>query len=294
MPPPQDSNTGKVDMAGSTADKEATAAIRRLTFKDAADGEDIYYFMGIRVIQHVTSTGHVLALKVKTATSLARSEADMMQYAATNGILAPQVRRCYDIVTLNPAKPIARVLAADRAPGLSLDVAWERYTDAEKESIKAQLREQLARMRACTLPYIGRVGRQPTRNVYDRLRQTYCGPFETEKAFDDWCVSRIDQGPVGRWRWRRAAAKMRGKTVGKFVLTHGDLTPRNIMVEGAVITGIVDWERSSFLPEYAEYAFAMKLCHEHEDWWIPILKELLQPCCERRLEMTRLVEDRGW
>lgn len=149
-------------------------------------------------------------------------------------------------------------------------------------------------MRACTQPFIGRVGRKPTRNVYDRLVQTYCGPFPDEEAFDEWCLARLTCNPLSRWRWRRWVERERPKSAGAFVLTHGDLTPRNIMVQGSVITGIVDWERSGFFPEYAEYAFAMKLCHEHEKWWLPVLREVLQPCSERRLEFTRLVEDRGW
>lgn len=86
-----------------------------------------------------------------------------------------------------------------------------------------------------------------------------------------------------------------GKSGDKeFVLTHGDLSPRNIMVQDGIVTGIIDWERSGFFPRYAEYAFAMRLCHTHEKWWIPVLKELLEPCSKDRLEFTRLVEDRGW
>ena len=57
------------------------------------------------------------------------------------------------------------------------------------------------------------------------------------------------------------------------------------------ITGIVDWERGGFFPEYAEYAFAMTLCHEMEEWWIPVLEEILPRCSDKRLKLTRLVED---
>jgi aminoglycoside phosphotransferase (APT) family kinase protein len=101
------------------------------------------------------------------------------------------------------------------------------------------------------------------------------------------------------WKMRRFLDKAREKakangTLDRFVLTHGDLTPRNIMVEGARVTGIVDWERSGFFPEWAEYAFAMKLGHAHEEWWKPVLKELLVPCEGTRLDLTGMVEYRGW
>jgi hypothetical protein len=120
------------------------------------------------------------------------------------------------------------------------------------------------------------VGGQKTRNVYDGLGGSFCGPFADEKAFDDWCLAYIPGGPLTRFKWKRLLeSERKNRRVASFVITHGDLTPRNIIVQGNVITGIVDWERSGFFPEYAEYVFAMMLCHSHEEWWIPVLEELL-------------------
>ncbi|KAF9234081.1 hypothetical protein BU15DRAFT_53061, partial [Melanogaster broomeanus] len=36
-------------------------------------------------------------------------------------------------------------------------------------------------------------------------------------------------------------------------LTHGDLLPRNILVDGSRITAIIDWETAGFYPEFWEY-----------------------------------------
>lgn len=36
-------------------------------------------------------------------------------------------------------------------------------------------------------------------------------------------------------------------------LTHGDLLPQNILVEGSTITGIIDWETAGYYPEFWEY-----------------------------------------
>ncbi|KAI0453881.1 hypothetical protein F5B21DRAFT_504968 [Xylaria acuta] len=133
--------------------------------------------------------GDILATKVKSSDALGRSEGDMMQYAATHGVLGPRVRGAYGIIATRP---------------IDLDDAPARY-----------------------------------------------------------------------------------------VLAHGDLSPRNILVHDGKITGIVDWGKSGF-PNYAEYAFAMCLCHQHGNWWIPVLEEVLQPCSAKRLEFTHLVEDRGF
>lgn len=49
------------------------------------------------------------------------------------------------------------------------------------------------------------------------------------------------------------------------VFTHGDLTPRNIMVDQGCITGIIDWEDSGWFPDYWEYANMMRPSRDY-DW----------------------------
>ncbi|KAF9234106.1 hypothetical protein BU15DRAFT_53040 [Melanogaster broomeanus] len=45
-------------------------------------------------------------------------------------------------------------------------------------------------------------------------------------------------------------------------LTHGDLLPRNILVDGSRITAIIDWETAGFYPEFWEY------CRMHDPGWM--------------------------
>ena len=186
-------------------------------------------------------------------------------------------------------------MVSDKVPGVPLVDVWLGLSKEAQASIKAQFRNQLQQMRNCTQPYIGCINCQPSRNVYDRLFTHFCGPFKSEEEFDNWCLARINKGSFSRWKWNNFLQREREKSGNKdFVLTHGDLTPRNILVQDGVVTGIIDWERSGFFPRYAEYAFAMVLCHSHEDWWVPVLKEILESCSKDRVEFTRLVEDRGW
>jgi hypothetical protein len=297
---------------GDTATTEESAQDRELSElayaihgAEPVCGDDVNPYLGRSVIQHKTPSGDIIAIKLMppdrdNPKGSNRTEADMMHYAATNGILAPKVRALYDVYRDDPDRPMGCAMLSDFVPGEPLHDVWDGLSEAEKASMVTQLREQITRMRACTQPYIGRVNNKPTRNVYDRLPTTYFGPFPDEESFDKWCMQRVPVGFFGlaHKKWPRWLEKERRKSSsGRFVLTHGDLSPRNIMVKDGKITGIVDWERSGFFPEYAEYAFAMKLCHNfrgREKWWVPILKEVLQPCSEQRLKLTGLVEDRGW
>jgi len=52
----------------------------------------------------------------------------------------------------------------------------------------------------------------------------------------------------------------------RIVLTHGDLQPRNIVVQGDKVTGIIDWEFGGWYSEYWEYVKGTDL-RGCEGWW---------------------------
>lgn len=241
--------------------------------------------MGIRVLEHIKPDNSRITLKVKPPPACS---------AAKHGVLAPKVHGCYDIVLRNLSKPEIRVMVSELVQGDPLHLIWHEYTDEEKASVREQLRVQLAAMRRLTQPYMGQLHREPFHCAYDAIKSNLIGPFDSEEAFDEWCLARLNERPLASWKWKRWLKKKRQQSSGKFVLTHGDLTPRNIMVQGSTVTGIIDWEWSAFLPEYAEYAFAMKLCYGLEEWWIPILEEILEPCDKQRLKFTKKIQDRPW
>lgn len=236
-------------------------------FERAVQGDAVLYeFFGNRVVESIASNGRVVAVKVQEKNCYLRSEARMMSYASSQaGIKVPQVLGCYDV------EPYIMTLVSDRVPGLSLDRIWADMTKPQQESIKNQLREQLQRMRTCTQQYIGRPENTRTYNFYDRLTSGWMGPWSSETDFDEWCLARV-QSPIARLRWKMQLPRMRGKDSRAFVLTHGDLSARNIVAQDGIITGIVDWEYAGFFPEYMEYVLATEICSEHEEWWLPVLK----------------------
>lgn len=258
----------------------------------STDLKEIYSFMGGReILEHTTKDGTKLALKVRPLWAYKRSDAEMMHYAATHGILAPRVRGIYDIMN---TEPVHLVVVSERVSGVSLETVWQDMSQAEQTDIKSQLRDQLALMRQCTLPHIGRPERKPMRNMFSRLELLCHEGWSNEEKFEKWLLERVGYGlgtSVARWRCRRGIKEWHSKKKEtRFVLTHGDLSPRNIMIDGGKITGIVDWDNAGFYPEWAEYAFAMVLGHEIESWWRPVLEELLEPCPEGLLRLTGYAE----
>ncbi|PYI12547.1 phosphotransferase family protein [Aspergillus sclerotiicarbonarius CBS 121057] len=266
---------------------EAHVAKKIEEYRSIIQGTDIYENSGNRVVESRTTNGKLVAVKIKPKKWFRRSEAAMMQYASENGILAPRVLGCYNV------KPNMTVTVTDRVPGESLDKVWHTLTKPQRESIQSQLQHQVQEFRKHTQPYIGRLGNIKTYNFFDRLHNNDMGPFASEEEFDEWCFARV-KFPLQQAFWKRYLPKMRNKKPSKFVLTHGDLAARNIIVQDGRITGIVDWEYSGFFPEYMEYALATVIHDNIEEWWLPVLKKVLEPSGYLRSKFIATIKDRGW
>lgn len=195
---------------------------------DPASHDECHQFYGDRVLKHDTPSGTKIAIKFKR--SLVNSEedgiqteADMMHYAATHGVLAPKVRAVYNIHTVSSTRPSASAMVSERLPGDRLSEVWADLSDKERSSIVAQLREQISNMRSCTQSYIGRLNNRSTCDVYERMPGKVCGPFVDEEHFDQWCLARVPDGLFGltRKKWTRWLEKEQQRPFRKFVLTHG-------------------------------------------------------------------------
>ncbi|PGH19086.1 hypothetical protein AJ79_00120 [Helicocarpus griseus UAMH5409] len=211
----------------------------------------------------------------------------MMSYASKQaGILAPRVLGCYDV------EPEVIVTVTDLIRGESLDKVWHTMDKSQRNSIKAQLKDQLRLFRTCTQPYIGRINRQPTLNFYDRLDFNFMGPFDSEEDFDNWCLARVKSSII---LWKRLLPKMRGKNGERnFVLTHGDLAARNIMVNDGKGYG----DRGLGVQRVLSGIYGVCTSNRdndcQEDWWKPVLKEILEPCGFQRSRFSAAIKNRGW
>jgi len=70
------------------------------------------------------------------------------------------------------------------------------------------------------------------------------------------------------------------------VLTHGDLSSLNIMVQGDTVVGIVDWETAGWFPKHWEYTCA-KYVNPYNPFWADPIDDFLEPM-PRELEMENI------
>lgn len=231
----------------TSEDPELTALhnqLRGIKYFTAVEGKSLCEGIAPLVVEHTTAAGPVLAVKVSERGNINKAEADMsmfletdtcycssfaliklssenaprpatdyilVQYAATHGVRAPKVLGWYEIRSHQPTRPVGVALVSDKVPGVPLVDVWMGLSKETQSSIKTQLRGELQHMRTCTQPYIGCSCRQPTRNVYDRLFNHFCGPFDSEEEFNEWCLARVNRGSLSRWRWNKFLERERRK-----------------------------------------------------------------------------------
>ncbi|EPQ51487.1 hypothetical protein GLOTRDRAFT_132852 [Gloeophyllum trabeum ATCC 11539] len=102
------------------------------------------------------------------------------------------------------------------------------------------------------------------------------GPFESVEDFQDallgYSVLEIpeDEKEPVMDRITRAFSSPRA-----VVLTHGDLTPANILVDKDLkITGVIDWATASWMPDYWELIKSIFLLQYRRGYWRKVMEQV--------------------
>jgi aminoglycoside phosphotransferase len=157
------------------------------------------------------------------------------------------------------------MIAMSSIPGTPLSDTWEEMPSQNKQSILTQLRGYATEWRKIPQPtnckgalVCGVMGGEVSDDV-PIPGPKFLGPFFDDATFRQ-AIGEAYYKTAGR---RRTPQEVTDSLPLSFssVLTHCDLVPRNILVDGAKITGIVDWEFAGWYPEYWEYATM-----NHQEW----------------------------
>ncbi|KAI3114940.1 hypothetical protein CBS147333_2095 [Penicillium roqueforti] len=194
------------------------------------------------------------------------------------------------IITSNALTPnrIQQGVVLIRQPGTPLVELWPSLTLLQRQTIKAELCRLLVRMRTHHFSYYGRPTRQPyvlfsefgtetyvccaSRSEWDdsRVRALQASDPDAERAV---ALERVQRDTTGPGDWDRP------------VLSHGDLSDRNILVDPCTlaVTGFLDWEMANIMPAYYEYV-AARLSGGHQPGWrrelLDVLRSVLRCECD--------------
>lgn len=167
---------------------------------------------------------------------------------------------------------------------------WRNRSEESKSKILTQLRRMITEIRAIPAPKGTSVGSVDGGPFCDcRLpSKLLWGPFCTTRDFHEALADGLDLETV----YANLPSELQDlfefykQSNSGLVLTHGDLSCLNILVEGDNVVGIVDWETAGWLPPYWEYTCAKNI-NPMMGFWAEEVDKFLEPM-PHELEMERI------
>ncbi|GKZ29632.1 hypothetical protein AbraIFM66950_005786 [Aspergillus brasiliensis] len=165
-------------------------------------------------------------------------------------------------------------LLMTRVPGQPISQQFNRMTDEQVKQAVEDLKRYVAQLRAippntdsqfriCNSLGGGFLDWRIPDSQREELR------FQSEAEFNKYLTD-----PFGEDTRRRAAKSHDIPHAIHF--THGDLNPRNILVENGRISGIVDWENAGWFPEYWEYTKAHYCVRYVMRWLVDVVDRVFE------------------
>lgn len=157
-------------------------------------------------------------------------------------------------------------------PGSTLTSVWDSFDDQTKERICRETWAMITRWREIPRPtdlidhHVYQCLADGSAATSDPLlRDSHDPPtlIKSDEALRERIYERYLENGGRRYEHQLPSMLPRSS---QSVFTHCDMAPQNVMVDGnGQITGIIDWERAGWYPDYWEYANIMKPRRE-EDW----------------------------
>jgi aminoglycoside phosphotransferase (APT) family kinase protein len=137
-------------------------------------------------------------------------------------------------------------------PGQQLGDIFYRLSYEERDQLAVDISEIVQKMRSIpnqTEYFVSSTIGGPITD--HRATSTQCGPYRAEIEFNERLIEKLGD------EMKSTITSKRTYNSHKSVFTHSDFFRGNILLQNGRLSGIVDWENASFMPEYWEYTRAM-------------------------------------
>ncbi|CAK3798973.1 phosphotransferase enzyme family [Lecanosticta acicola] len=198
---------------------------------------------------------------VKTGDAVRMAEAEAMRLVAEKtSIPVPRVFDAYIQESDGHG-----VIIMEYIQGETLDKAWPSYSTTQKDALLGQLRGFLMELRSIGGSKISAVDGSHCSDQFFDTDNPNCGPFDDERDFHQGLADALRKR--GDTTWCQMVSRFLISLGGHdIVLTHNDLAPRNILVQGGSVVAILDWEMSGYYPDYWEYVKAHLWAEWTSEW----------------------------
>ncbi|KAE8319822.1 kinase-like domain-containing protein [Aspergillus transmontanensis] len=212
---------------------------------------------------------------IKFGNGIPLSEAESMKFLAANSkVPVPKVYKAFVDTETNRTFIIIEYVHGD-----NLQKLLPSLTPTQKAIICKLVRDALDDLRNIPPPdYLGTLNRQP---YYDGVFWTkdynplIFSPFASQREINHGILERLRQTEPPQYI--RLLENMVDSTLHdhRTVFTHGDLQPKNIMVDevesfedgsSSFKITLIDWELAGWYPEYWDFCNATISCRFKPDW----------------------------
>jgi len=163
-------------------------------------------------------------------------------------------------------------------PVTPLKTTWPNMSSQDKDSIAVQLGGYMSQIRSIPKPetfkdlYVCATDGTPCRDVL----LSWLG-LRDIRSDEELRTLLMETTEKSGWGDKRKLG-LKVPPSSRSVFTHTDLNPKNIMVDGAKITGILDWETSGWYPEYWESLNMGNPLRPYGDWRERTIKYMPEEC----------------
>jgi serine/threonine protein kinase len=189
-------------------------------------------------------------LVLKGGANILPSESQNMDFAAQlKGIRVPKVHRSFAIPAPEGALAHAKgYIVMDYVEGSSLADLWDTMNPTQREEVVTQVAEMIRKMQSTTLDFAGPVGGGVSLGVF--FTDWGAGPFDSRRSMEDWFNHKLDVCKA----FKRVPEDAPPFTFPTMVFTHGDISPRNIILDDESNVWLVDWGYAGSYPPQLEAA----------------------------------------
>ncbi|KAF5020381.1 hypothetical protein F66182_7589 [Fusarium sp. NRRL 66182] len=168
---------------------------------------------------------------------------------------------------------------------------WKRRTEESKARILDQLRRMVIELRSVPPPEGVSVGNVDGGPFFDcRLpSKLFWGPYAAIRGFHEALANNANIDAEYK-NLPLEVSELFGfyrQANRELVLTHGDLSSLNILIQDDEVVGIVDWETAGWFPSYWEYTCAKNVNPQNPFWAEEVDRFLTPMPNELRMEDIR-------
>ncbi|KAH9861419.1 hypothetical protein J1614_011165 [Plenodomus biglobosus] len=175
-------------------------------------------------------------LAMKFGTTVLASERETMRYVATKfpGVRLPRVYRYFNIDHSSSYFGVEGYIVMDYIEGPSLDTCWDELSLDIQDSVVEQTATMVNQLQSVHCDHPGVIGGRIFRGMW--FSDYGAGPCPTKGVFQKWITWKLNMSK----RYKQALQDTLPLQCPYFVLVHGDLSPRNLVLDTSNQVWLID------------------------------------------------------